>query len=71
MKNYKEIKCVGCGKNAEEVGEYDKDDNPVEEDGTYSNGKFVCTGCYIKLIPLGLDVGSPEQIQERIRNIPK
>lgn len=60
--------CVGCGKKASELTIYN-DDNPVTEDGSYSNGKFVCDGCYCLLIDRGLDVGSPEQLQERVKAI--
>lgn len=58
-------RCVGCGKTDEECGEYDIDD-PVENDGTYKDNKFVCTNCYVKLIPLGMDVGSPTMLQIKI-----
>ena len=60
--------CVGCGKKVSKLKEYGKY-NPVQEDGTYKNYKFVCTKCYVKLIPLGLDVGTPEEIQERMIKI--
>lgn len=63
------IKCTGCGVTAEELverGEYD-DINDAKCDGTYANDKFVCTTCYIKLIPMGLDVGSPIAIQTNAR----
>lgn len=59
------IICVGCGKDSADLAEYDED-NPVIEDGTFQNDKFVCTECYIKLIPMGLDVGPPAVIQMRI-----
>lgn len=60
--------CVGCKKSVDQLKEYD-DENPVEDDGTFANGKFVCTGCYVRLIPMGLDVGSPEIIQRRIQDL--
>lgn len=60
--------CVGCGKTDKQVGEYDKD-NPVEEDGTYENGKFVCTSCYVQLIPLGRDVGTPAIVQQAMKEL--
>jgi len=69
-RNRKIAICVGCGKTAGELEEYD-DNNPVEEDGTYQDGKFVCTNCYVKLIDLGLDIGSPSQIQQNIRELKK
>ena len=37
------------------------------EDGTYKDGKFICTNCYCKLIPLGLDKGSPNTLHAQIR----
>lgn len=40
-------------------------DNPVEEDGTYENGKFVCDSCYCLLIDKGCDVGKPSELQQR------
>lgn len=43
--------------------EYTKDD-PVETDGTYADGKFVCTACYCYLVDLGLDIGTPQDMQE-------
>ena len=43
-------KCVGCGKTDKECGEYGTD-NPVEEDGTFKDNKFVCPNCYVKLVP--------------------
>lgn len=64
------IACVGCSRTAESTGEY-SEDNPVQKDGTYADGKFVCTTCYVKLIPLGLDVGKPLVIQDRIKNLVK
>lgn len=60
--------CQGCECKASETGEYNKN-NPVEEDGTYKNGKFVCTACYVKLIDLGLDIGEPMIIQRRARDL--
>jgi len=68
MAKLKQPYCVGCGKTVSELPEYDKE-NPVQEDGTYKNNKFVCTACYTQLIPLGLDVGTPEVIQERMINL--
>ena len=62
------IICVGCKKDSSEFLEY-TDDDRVQDDGTYANGKFVCTGCYCKLIDCGLDVGRPEVLQERMKNI--
>ena len=60
--------CVGCQKKASELDEYTADD-PVEDDGTFKNGKFVCTECYMELIDLGLDIGSPEIIQKRMEDL--
>jgi hypothetical protein len=65
-----EATCVGCGRKASECEEYDQY-NPVEEDGTYAYDMFVCTACYMELIPLGLDVGPPEIIQGRIARLKK
>jgi len=64
------IVCVGCGKDSGELEEYNEDD-PVEQDGTFANGMFVCTECYVELIPLGLDVGTAEEIQQRTLNLTK
>lgn len=58
--------CAGCHRTAAEVGEYNEE-NPVEEDGTFADGKFVCTACYIKLIAVGQDVGPPRLLQQRIK----
>ena len=58
--------CTGCLRDDQQVGEFTKDD-PVEGDGTYEDGKFVCTECYVKLIPLGLDVGLPAFVQNMAR----
>jgi hypothetical protein len=60
--------CVGCLKTDQQTGEYDAD-NRVEDDGTFLNGKFVCTECYVELIPLGLDIGPPSVIQARIKKL--
>ena len=60
--------CTGCNRSDKECGEYGED-NPVKEDGTYHDNKFVCTDCYSKLIYRELDVGSPMQIQQRAKNI--
>lgn len=56
--------CVGCGIKASKTGEYSRD-NPVQEDGTYWGGYFVCTKCYQVLILLHKDVGSAVAIQIR------
>jgi len=56
--------CTGCNKDSNNLSEYDKE-NPVENDGSYANGKFVCTYCYCKLIDIGYDVGEPEVLQRR------
>ena len=63
------ITCAGCGKDSYECGW--SEEEPATEDGTYANGKFVCDNCYIKLIPLGLDLGNPEEIQRRIQKVNK
>lgn len=55
--------CVGCGQGSDVMPEYTKDD-PVETDGTYADGKFVCTACYCYLVDLGLDIGTPQDMQE-------
>lgn len=54
--------CVGCNRDSSKMLEYSKE-MPVEDDGTYADGKFVCTACYLYLIDLGLDVGSPREMQ--------
>ncbi len=60
--------CTGCGIKSDKTGCYSKDDT-VESDGTYRDGKFVCTPCYMKLISLGLDVGNPDVIQKRANQV--
>ena len=65
------IECTGCGVTAEELvkrGEYESIED-ARSDGTYANDKFVCTCCYVKLIPMGLDVGSPAMIQFNARTM--
>lgn len=62
------IVCTGCNRDSSELSEYTKDD-PVTGDGTYADRKFVCTECYIKLIPAGMDVGTPHEIQQAARII--
>ena len=63
-------RCVGCGKTDTACGEYGYE-NPVEEDGTYADGKFVCTNCYMQLIPLGLSAGGARAIQARVVRLKK
>ena len=60
--------CTGCGINSSELAEYNED-NPIKEDGTYSNNCFVCNTCYCRLIYLGLDIGDPKTLQERARTM--
>jgi hypothetical protein len=57
-------KCAGCEKADHEFPAYSAE-NPVDEDGSYANGQFVCDSCYIKLdmIDHALSVGRPELIQ--------
>lgn len=69
VKGYDLIKCVGCDRTATEAG-YDSDD-PVEEDGTYFNGEFICDSCYCKLIARGEDVGVAPMLHFRMRTIRK
>ena len=64
------IVCVGCKKDSSEMIEYTEDDT-VTDDGTFEGNKFVCTTCYVLLIPLGLDVGSPAVIQQRMIDLVK
>lgn len=54
--------CVACSQSSNEMPEYSADD-PVESDGTYADGGFVCGSCYGYLIDLGLDVGTPQELQ--------
>lgn len=54
--------CTGCDKNSKDLFEYTSED-PVENDGSYEDGRFVCGDCYDKLIDLGYDVGSPNHLQ--------
>ena len=61
--------CTGCKRNSAAIEEYDDDDNPVEDDGTYSDGKFVCTDCYFVLIRAGIDIGPPKVLQDRAREL--
>lgn len=60
------IICVGCERDSSEIAEY-TEEMPVEEDGTYANKKVVCTSCYIELVFRGQDVGTPEEIQQRMQ----
>lgn len=55
--------CVGCNQGSDAMPEYTKDD-PVTEDGTYADGKFVCTACYCFLVDMGLDIGTPQELQD-------
>lgn len=59
--------CVGCGRYSEGLMDYA--DDPVEMDGTYSNGKFVCNSCFAFLVDLGFDVGPPESLQEYAKTL--
>jgi len=56
--------CAGCGRDSKEFPCYDGDE-PVTEDGTYKDGKFVCDYCYLKLctIDRALSVGKPNVLQ--------
>lgn len=55
--------CVGCDQYAADLPDY-SDENPVESDGTYAENKFVCTACYVFLVDVGKDVGSPYEVQQ-------
>lgn len=55
--------CVGCGQSSGDMPDY-TDADPVESDGTYADGKFICTACYMFLIDLGLDIGTPQEMQD-------
>lgn len=57
-------KCTGCDKVSHDSG-----GEPVIEDGTYADNKYVCTACYLYLIDLGLDEGTPQQLQERAERL--
>lgn len=61
--NMKEIKCVGCGKSADEFG-YDEENDSIYEDGSYDyeTKRFVCDMCYIALVQAGCDVGTPKEL---------
>lgn len=63
------IICAGCNVDSSELDCYDDDENPVTEDGTYYNQKFVCDNCYSKLISIGHDIGTPVELQNRARNL--
>jgi hypothetical protein len=56
--------CAGCDIDSNKFPIYTKE-NPVTEDGTYFNGKFVCDSCYLKLerINHNLSVGRPDVLQ--------
>ena len=60
--------CAGCDKKDTDFSCFGKD-NPVTEDGSYANGKFVCDSCYVALIELGQDVGSATELQRRAEKI--
>lgn len=60
------ITCVGCYRDSLDLPEYNEE-NPVEEDGTYVDKKFVCTACYVELIFHGLDLGAPRIIQYNMK----
>ena len=70
QKNFPEIKavCTGCGRSDVQTGEY-TDEDPVTNDGTYAQDRFVCTECYCRLIDAGLDVGEPEILQRRAERL--
>ena len=55
--------CVGCNKDSRDMPVEYTDTDPIENDGTYADGKFVCTACYMYLIDVGLDVGTPQEVQ--------
>ena len=64
--------CVSCEVHSSDLDEYDPIDNPVEDDGTYENGKFVCTQCYCRLIDLRdgnfkPDIGTPSEVQKNAK----
>ncbi len=71
MSEGKDVFCTGCGKSAFETGMYDPVGNPVEEDGTYADKKFVCDKCYVVLIKVGLDIGNAHTLQRRAREVSK
>lgn len=56
--------CVSCDCNSDDMPEEYTDEDPVEADGTFADGKFVCTTCYCYLIDGGRDVGSPQELQK-------
>ena len=62
MKN-KMAKCVGCKKN--------RNDKEVKKDGTYNpiTDEYICDICYIKLIPFGLDIGTPQELAGNLRKV--
>lgn len=69
MSNGKDVICTGCGRTAFETGMYDPKDNPVEEDGTYADKKFVCDNCYFILTTHNLDIGNARILQKRAREL--
>lgn len=71
MSEGKDVICTGCGRTAFETGMYDPKNNPVEEDGTYADKKFVCDRCYFILIRIGLDIGNAYTLQARAERLIK
>jgi 5-deoxy-D-glucuronate isomerase len=61
--------CAGCGKDHTAFPVYNSDMNTVEEDGSYANNRFVCDDCYVVLINMGLDKGTPQELQQRARRL--
>lgn len=62
--------CAGCGVDSSKFTVYNRD-NPVEADGTYAFGKFVCDECYLRLVNNGMGLGDPETLQWRASILPK
>ena len=60
--------CVGCHWPDSECKEYDEL-HPVESDGTYENGRFVCNLCYLQLRKIGHHAGEPKKVQKWARRI--
>ena len=56
-------KCTGCGIDSDKTEAYK--DEPIDNDGTYHDGKFVCDKCYDRLVAIGLGLGKAEHVQAR------
>ena len=60
--------CTGCGMRSDNCGLH----GDIEQDSTYSDGKFVCSACYASLVQIShrwnnghnrLSLGNAQKIQ--------